>query len=636
MNIRINKLLLQNFKGIKALEINADGADLKIYGDNATGKTTVFDAFTWLLFGKDSLGRSDFGIKTQDENGNVIHNLEHTVECELSIDETILTLKKVYAEKWTKKRGSAEAEFSGHETKYFVNEVPATKKEYELKISGIIDETLFKIITNPLYFNEHMKWQDRRAILLNLCENITDDDILANNEQFAPLNAELKGRTVQEYKKVIQSKQSAINDELKAIPQRIQEANLAIPVMVASVGETERANVEQKISDLNRQIEAIKNGSGVTDVDTELRALKEQKNEIQNKQCDVTDLETELKKHRENLSNTIYDISESERNIRNLMNCINDSEQRADSLRQEWYEVNDKQYAESEVCPTCGQPLPAEQIENAKAKFNTDRAERLEAITANGKKAKAELESYIAKHDEWAKRLEAHKETKKECEDEIHRVIGLIADMKKAFALKTEAEIEEINLRIAETQKKTQNGTEDVQAKIYTIQEQITAERAKLAEIDKIIAGRDLALRQKQRIAELEADEKRLAVEYSELDKVAFLIDEFIKHKVELLSEEINNHFKYAKFKLFDIQINGGIAECCEVTFKGVEYSDLNNAARISIGIDVINTLCKLNDKYAPIIVDNSESITDIPQATSQMICLIVNADDDMLRVEKN
>jgi hypothetical protein len=212
----------------------------------------------------------------------------------------------------------------------------------------------------------------------------------------------------------------------------------------------------------------------------------------------------------------------------------------------------------------------------------------------------------------------------------------LIAYMKKAFALKTEAEIEEINLRIAETQKKTQNGTEDVQAKIYTIQEQITAERAKLAEIDKIIAGRDLALRQKQRIAELEADEKRLAVEYSELDKVAFLIDEFIKHKVELLSEEINNHFKYAKFKLFDIQINGGIAECCEVTFKGVEYSDLNNAARISIGIDVINTLCKLNDKYAPIIVDNSESITSIPQATSQMICLTVSADDDALRVEKN
>ena len=151
MDIRINRLLLQNFKGIKHLEICADGANLKIYGDNATGKTTVFDAFTWVLFGKDSLGRSDFGIKTQDENGNVIHNLEHTVECELAIDNSILTLKKIYAEKWTKKRGSAEADFSGHETKYFINEVPSTKKEYEQKI--YYRAVLSKSATNKKIFS---------------------------------------------------------------------------------------------------------------------------------------------------------------------------------------------------------------------------------------------------------------------------------------------------------------------------------------------------------------------------------------------------------------------------------------------------------------------------------------------------
>ena len=262
MNIRINRLLLQNFKGIKHLEINADGENLKIYGDNATGKTTVFDAFTWVLFGKDSLGRSDFGIKTQDENGKVIHNLEHTVECELAIDNSILALKKIYAEKWTKKRGSAEADFSGHETKYFINEVPSTKKEYEQKIAMYIDESLFKTITNPLYFNEHLKWQDRRQILLSLCnENISDEDILARSPEFSPLLDELKGRTVQEYSKIIKGKQTAINDELKAIPQRISEASLAIPEVV-KIDETEKANIEQKIADLNNEILAIKNGSG--------------------------------------------------------------------------------------------------------------------------------------------------------------------------------------------------------------------------------------------------------------------------------------------------------------------------------------------------------------------------------------
>ena len=637
MDIRINRLLLQNFKGVKFLEINADGANLKIYGDNATGKTTVFDAFTWVLFGKDSLGRSDFGIKTQDENGKIIHNLEHSVECELAIDNSILTLKKVYAEKWTKKRGSAEAEFSGHETKYFINEVPSTKKEYEQKIAMYIDENLFKTITNPLYFNEHLKWQDRRAILLSLCEgNITDNDILARSPEFLPLLDELKGRTVQEYSKIIKGKQTAINDELKAIPQRISEASLAIPETVEKFDETDRASIEQKITELNDEINAIKNGSGVTDVEIELRALREKKTQLENSRCDVSELNAKLSDAKINLQNTEREIDGCRQNILGLNEGIEKYTQLADALRKEWHEVNDKQYSDSGICPTCGQALPAEQIEEAKARFNTKRAERLETITEKGKGAKAEKEEKEKQRMAEAEKLDKLQKSVNDYKAEIDRITTSIENVKAEFENIRHKETAEINSHIAEVEKKAQNGASDIQARIYAIQEQINAERVKLSEINKVIAGRDVAERQKQRIAELEADEKRLAIEYSELDKTAFLIDKFTKYKVDLLSEEINSHFKYAKFKLFVEQINGGVAECCETTYKGVDYSDLNNAARISAGIDIINTLCKLNDKFAPVIVDNSESITSILPTISQMICLVVSADDDALRVEKN
>ena len=636
MDIRINKLILQNFKGVKSLEINAEGNNLDIFGDNATGKTTVFDAFTWLLFGKDSLGRSDFGIKTQDENGNAIHNLEHSVECELAIDNSILTLKKVYAEKWTKKRGSAEAEFTGHETKHFINEVPSTKKEYEQKIAGYIDEELFKIITNPLYFNEHLKWQDRRAILLNLCgDNVADEDIIANTPEFLPLLEELKGRTVQEYKKIVQSKQSAINDELKAIPLRISEATLSIPETVAGVDEDAKAVHEKKIAELNGEINAIRNGAGALQIETALQTLREKKKQIENKKCDVANLEEECYTHASNLLTVKLEIQDCERNIKSIDTCIKESETKAEALRKEWHDVNNKQYSESEHCPTCGQALPADQVEKAKAKFNTARAEKLEEITEKGKRTKAEIEKYQASRSEMVTKLADLTTKRNNHESEIERLNGLIADITNDFADKTKVELAEIDVRIAEAENNRQNATESVQTKIYNIQEQINEERAKIDEINKVIAGRDLVERQKKRIAELEADEKRLAMEYAELDKTAYLIDEFIKHKVDLLSEEINSHFKFAKFKLFDVQINGGIAECCETTFYGVDYSDLNNAARISIGIDIINTLCKLNDKYAPIIVDNSESITNIPTTTSQMIRLVVSAEDDALRVEK-
>ena len=632
MDIRINQMILQNFKGIKSLEINANGESLSIYGDNATGKTTVFDAFTWLLFNKDSLGRSDFGIKTQDEFGNPIHNLEHSVECELAIDNSILTLKKVYAEKWTKKRGSAAAEFTGHETKYFVNEVPVQKKEYEQKISSIVDENLFKIITNPLFFNENMKWQDRRAILLNLCENITDEELLAKNEQFAPLSAELKGRTIQEYKKIIQSKQAGINDELKSIPQRIDEANRAIADVV-EVDESEKATIEKKIADLNDEILAIKNGAST--VNPELLALKEKKRQIESKRCDTSELDKKLITLKGELSNVNFGIADCERNIRTLFDNIQFAEKKAEALRIEWHEVNNRQYEGKEICPTCGQALPTELIEEAKALFNLAKVDELEAITVKGKKIKADLEWQKNEHDGTAKYLENLQKKEKALETSIAICEEKITEATHKFGEQIKAEVEKIDLNIAEIEKTAQNKTESVQVKIYPIQEQITAEKAKLDEINKAILSRELAEKQKQRIAELEASEKTLAGEYANLEKTAFLIDEFIKFKVELLSEEINSHFKYAKFKLFDVQINGGIAECCEVTFKGVPYSDLNNASRINIGLDIINTLCRLNDRYCPVICDNAESVTNIMPTTSQMVCLVVSAADKTLRIEK-
>ena len=636
MEIKINRLLLQNFKGIQYLEINADGENLKIYGDNATGKTTVFDAFTWLLFNKDSLGRSDFGIKTQDENGNAIHNLEHTVECELAIDNSILTLKKIYAEKWTKKRGSSEAEFSGHETKYFINEVPSAKKEYEQKIAMYIDENLFKTITNPLYFNEHLKWQDRRAILLSLCDsNMTDSDILARSPEFLPLLDELKGRTVQEYSKIIKSKQTAINDELKAIPQRINEASLAIPTTIGEVDENEKATIEQKIADLNNEIIAIRSGSGTTDAEIELRALKEKKAKLENSYCDVSIFEKELSTAVFEMHNAENEIDVCRRKIANINADIEDFTNRADALRKEWHEVNEKKYTDSGICPTCGQNLPEEQIAESKAKFNIARAEKLDSITEKGLKAKAEIAERENLRLTVADKIDKLQKKANEQEAEIKRIASSIEKAKAEFEKIKVEELAVINQSIAEAEKSTLNKTNDVQTKIYTIQEQINAERAILAEIDKVIASRDIAERQKKRIEELSADEKRLAGEYANLDKIAFLIDKFTKYKIDLLGEEINSHFKYAKFKLFEEQINGGIAECCETTYKGIDYSDLNNASRINVGLDIINTLCSINDKYCPVIVDNAESVTELMQTNSQMICLIVSAEDDFLRVEK-
>ena len=224
MEIRIYNLKLKNFKGIKDLEIVFDGKDTNIYGRNATGKTTVFDAFKWLFFDKDSNDRKDFNIKTLDENNNPIHYLEHEVEATLIIDGQDMNFKKMLKEKWIKKRGQEQQEFSGHETNYWIDEVPIKKKDYEEKINSIIPESLFKLITDPLFFNNQMSWKERRELLINISgSTITDDNILNSNEKFTTLKENLDGRSIEDYNKVLAAKIKELNNDREKIPIRIDE-----------------------------------------------------------------------------------------------------------------------------------------------------------------------------------------------------------------------------------------------------------------------------------------------------------------------------------------------------------------------------------------------------------------------------
>lgn len=227
--MKLLKLTLKNFKGIRDFSLEANGRNVDIWGDNATGKTTIFDAFTWLLYDKDSKNKKDFELKTLDENNSPIHNLNHEVEGFFEVNGKQIILKKVFAEKWTKKRGSATEEFTGHTTDYFVDGVPVKKNEYDGKIAEIANEEIFKLLTNPTYFNEHLHWQERRMILLEICGDIADDEVIASDPSLSELPEILQGRKLEDHRKVIQAKRTEINKELEKIPIRIDETHRSLP-----------------------------------------------------------------------------------------------------------------------------------------------------------------------------------------------------------------------------------------------------------------------------------------------------------------------------------------------------------------------------------------------------------------------
>lgn len=640
--IRLQRLTLSNFKGIKALTLDLAGKSASIYGANATGKTTIYDAFLWLLFDKDSQNKSAFNIKTLDADGNALHGLDHEVEAVLSVDGQELTLKKSYKEKWTKRRGSATAEFTGHTTDYYIDGVPVKKSEYDDRIAELVHEDVFKLLTSPTYFNEQLHWQDRRQILLEVCGDISDDDVIASDKALSNLPKILQGRTLDDHLKIIASQRKMINKELEQLPTRIDEVMRGLP----DVSDIDPALLHQELKETGEaiklketEIAKLKTGGGVAAKARELDDLESEIVKLKAEAHKATDSAMQAKRQelasvRLGIMNCKSEIEQAQMDIGTLKGELTRLDVEIPKLRGEWHKVNDQQWDGNEICPTCGQPLPPEQVEDALAAFNRWKANELERITAKGQELsgrRRDAKRAIERAQELLAELEARL-AKLEADEAV------ILDEIEALTLKTQtAEAPELEAKLAERQK--------LEAEIEAIKagssEAVEKAEAELDELrstyQRLEAERALIQRYNQgqeRIEELKHQERQLAAEYEQLEEQLYLCEQFVRAKVSLLEDKINSKFKLARFKLFEQQVNGALNEVCDTTYKGVPYGDMNNAAKINTGLDIIRTLSKHYRFSAPIFVDNAEAVVQLLPIDSQVIRLVVSAKHKKLRVE--
>ncbi|HBF4243819.1 TPA: AAA family ATPase [Clostridioides difficile] len=641
--ILLKSLNIENFKGIKELHIDFNNIT-NIFGENATGKTSIFDAFTWVMFDKDSKNRSVFEIKPLDNSNKVIRGLVTTVTAVLEVNNKEIKLTKKYEEKWTRKRGESEATFTKNETTYMINDTPIKKSEYVKEIAEIAEEEQFKLLTNPYFFSNELNWKKAREVILEICGDITIEQIIETKQELTPLITEFEKEN--NIDKIIKNRKATKNNlskEKEEIPIRVNECNNS---MYNIDFEEIEIQLKAKKSDLEAIEDNLLNGTKtneqiskdkekIFELKQETQSIKQSASEKGNKK------RNELLKEKDGLQ---YNI----KNLRNnLVYLERDSElketlrkraiEKTTNLRDKWtkksQETLDLSVIQTE-CPTCKRPLDLEDIEEKKKEmldnFNLNKAKELKEIAELGKSKNDDVELFNTEIEKL--RLEVNKTL-----EEIQEKAVLLDKIKKElestksteiYSADEEKRLTEISVEIKELEEKINN--KDVDKNIDELKENKKKLAVEIELLNKELAKRDINKELLDRKEQLLEKEKELGIELAHQEKILNLCELFIKTKVSLLESNISSKFKNVTFKLFKEQINGGIEETCEALVNGVPFSNVNTAGQINGGLDIINTLSNHFGVKMPIFIDNRESVNDLIDIDSQVINLIVSNDNPL------
>lgn len=646
MNILLKKLSLKNFKGVKELSLDFEKIT-NITGENGTGKTTIFDGFLWLLFGKDSQGKSAFEVQPLDSQGNVLHGLETNVTAILDVDGYERTFSRTLSEKWVKQRGQVEAELKGTQTTFEVDGIPTKLKDYQATINNIVNEDLFKMVTNPLYF-PNIKWQDQRKILLEITGEPEEENIISYNPSLSPLKDEMQDG-IDNFVKRTKASIEKLKDQLKSIPFRIDECNNSIMEVDTETLEFQKKSIVGGIEHLEEQIaDSSKANEEKLKLQDKLFELKNKQNEVAIKA--VQEAQKPLRDIENKIVGTEKEVQVNTLNISGLETCIarltassdllnseiKDKKDKQQELRNEWVGVNKRTFSFDEnqsICPCCGRPYDMGKIEeikqNAEETFAISKKKSLDLIADEGKKLGDKIAELVERVCKNTSEITKYKckiaEIEKEIEGEKAELLDL-EKQKESFNNATELVVpgmEEIVKEIAlvEADIKAFGATDN-----SILKEKKKELQWQLEGINKQLNAKDNNSKLLSRIEELKEEEKELNVKIAELEGRLFLGEEFIRTKVELLEGNINEKFGGAvTFKLFNNQVNGGLSECCEAMVGGVPFSNVNTAGRINAGLSIIKTLSEHYKVQAPIFIDNRESINNIVDFEGQIINLKVS-----------
>lgn len=641
--MKLMRLKLQNFMGVKSFDFAPLGRSVTVLGANDTGKSTLEIAYWWLLTGKNAAQSTDFDIYPYDAP----EGAEASVMGEFESGEELFSLTRTYKREFTRRKGDAESTFKGNKTAYFINGVPETQTKFKAFVAEhIAPEDKLLTLGKLHYFAMGMKWDARRALLLDIfAPHLSDADIIKAHEELAPLGGWIGAMTtVDDMTRQAKAKRREINAELNEIPARIDEAERSKPVLPP---ETEKPTTAKLMAEKMKLVGELTNLKANTDAAAIRARISEQKAKAAEAKAayirESTAGSTTITRQAETLRVRIRRAEEKqmqlEKEHKENISLKESLEKELTELRKQAVDNHNESFPTDKIiCPTCGQLLPEDRLEEMKAEFNTRKARRGDEITKKGLELKALCESTAQHADELFKALQDTAEHMKSDTEMLRSLTESIvtppAWETTVDAMAYDTEIRELEAKLT----KAENGTDE---KLFAMQKRMDELNAQLASGDTRAAAEAQIKTLDKRIEELKARESALGRQLAETDVRITLAERFVQLQAADIEDKINERFHGVRWVMFDRQVNGGIAPCCRATVQSEKAdvytayeSNTNTARQYNAGLDIIESLSDAMGLHLPVWVDNAESCTNLASIQNQMLRLCVAEDCKEIKVE--
>lgn len=590
MRIKIKEIKISRFKAIKDLNIVLDGKDAIISGANGSGKTSIYEAYYWCLFGK-TLTPNGI-VQTLDNNNEVVHKVDTVVEVVLAIDgEYDVKIRRGLVEKW-KAKDMPDEKFMGTEVQRFWNDVPVSMTEYKKKLAALVPIAQWQLLSNNFAFMGY-KMEDRRKMLMSVVGEVNEEELMKPYP--AIQQAFIERKSIDELNAQTKRTRKDANKELTEIPAKIS-AQDALKVDASNGGsENNAAQVEGYFRDLKTAQDNVDN----------YRHTWEKRNSD-----NLADIRRQL-----------YDAQDKARKAANAISKGRDEQQARvkrlaevtnsfNNAKSEWQEVNneDFDFKQSDICPVCKQKLPEafkrDEYANAVAEYNRQKSERLAEIMKEAQRLSEQknvLQGSIKSYNE----IERPKLDKAEKEAD-----RLVEALEKGFEIAKGATLD----------------TDREYKKLLALLEAIKVQRpANADDIVKLKADQEINKRVEAEKARLQKRSNQLSQIIADCDNTLYQIFNYKKAKIDAVEAKVNGFFSLVHWKFFQQNItNDDLQEICTCIVDGVDYNNLNTAMKVNASIDIINGISKATGIYVPLFLDNRESTTEIIQSDTQIISLKV------------